>query len=128
VALSGFGGSIGLGEDPTPAQRESARAWLRALGAAHLADRSIQAVSYGELRRLLLARAMVTDPDVLLLDEPFSGLEPRSRAEAMDLVDRICRSGRSVVLVTHHDDEVLPSIAFELRLRDGRVERAGALP
>jgi molybdate transport system ATP-binding protein len=128
VVLSGFGGSIGLGEDPTPAQRESARAWLRALGAVHLEERSIQAISYGELRRLLLARAMVTDPDVLLLDEPFSGLEPRSRAEAMDLVDRICRSGRSVVLVTHHDDEVIPSIAFELRLRDGRVERAGALP
>ncbi len=128
VALSGFGGSIGLGEDPTPAQRESALSWLHALGAAHLANRSIQAVSYGELRRLLLARAMVTDPDVLLLDEPFSGLEPRARAEVMALVDRICRGGRSVVLVTHHDDEVLPSIAFELRLRDGRVERAGPLP
>ena len=127
VALSGFGGSIGLGEDPTPSQRESAQAWLDALGAAHLADRSIQAMSYGELRRLLFARALVTDPDVLLLDEPFSGLEPRARAEAMDLVDRLCRAGRSAVLVTHHDDEVLPSIAFELRLRDGRVERAGSL-
>jgi molybdate transport system ATP-binding protein len=128
VVLSGFGGSIGLGEEPSRAQRTSAHAWLAAVGAAHLAERSIQSISYGELRRLLFARALVTDPDVLLLDEPFSGLEPRSRAEAMDLVDRICRGGRSAVLVTHHDDEVLPSIAFELRLRDGRVERAGPLP
>jgi molybdate transport system ATP-binding protein len=125
VALSGFGGSIGLGEQPTGLQRESALAWLDAVGAGHLADRSIQAVSYGELRRLLLARALVVDPDVLLLDEPFSGLEPRARAEAMELVDSLCRSGRPVVLVTHHDDEVLSSIGFELRLRDGRMESSG---
>ena len=128
VALSGFGGSIGLGEASTEAQRATARAWLGAVGAGHLAERSIQAISYGEMRRLLFARALVTDPDVLLLDEPFVGLEPRARAEAMALVDGICRSGRSAVLVTHHDDEVIPSISFELRLRDGRVERAGPLP
>jgi len=126
VVLSGFGGSIGLGEQPTGAQRGSALAWLDAVGGAHLADRSIQAISYGELRRLLFARALAIDPDVLLLDEPFSGLEPRARSEAMDLVDALCRSGRPVVLVTHHDDEVISSIAFELRLRDGRVERSGA--
>ena len=125
VALSGFGGSIGLGERPTGPQRESALAWLDAVGAGHLADRSIQAISYGELRRLIFARALAIDPEVLLLDEPYSGLEPRARAEAMDLVDSLCRSGRPVVLVTHHDDEVLPSIGFELRLRDGRMESSG---
>jgi molybdate transport system ATP-binding protein len=128
VVLSGFGGSIGLSGQPTSMQRRSALAWLDAVGAGHLADRSIQAISYGELRRLLFARALVIDPDVLLLDEPFSGLEPRARAEAMELVDALCRAGRAVVLVTHHDDEVLPSIAFELRLRDGRVERSGPRP
>jgi molybdate transport system ATP-binding protein len=128
VALSGFGGSIGLGERPTGPQRESALAWLDAVGAGHLADRSIQAISYGELRRILFARALVIDPDVLLLDEPYSGLEPRARAEAMELVDSLCRSGRPVVLVTHHDDEVLPSITSELRFRDGRMESSGARP
>jgi molybdate transport system ATP-binding protein len=95
---------------------------MDAVGAAHLAERSIQSVSYGELRRLLLARALAIDPDVLLLDEPFSGLEPCARAETMALVDALCRAGRPVVLVTHHDDEVPSSIAFQLRLRDGRVE------
>ncbi|HET8733193.1 MAG TPA: ATP-binding cassette domain-containing protein, partial [Anaeromyxobacteraceae bacterium] len=125
VVLSGFPGSIGLGGPPAPGEEEAARAWLDAVGAGHLASRSIQAISYGEMRRLLLARALVVDPEVLLLDEPFSGLEPRSRAAAMDLVDRLCRSGRSVVLVTHHDDEVVPSLSHELLLRDGRVERAG---
>jgi molybdate transport system ATP-binding protein len=127
VALSGFHGSIGLGEEPTDEQRMAAAGWLAAVGAEHLATRSIQAISYGEMRRLLFARALVTDPEVLLLDEPFNGLEPRARAEAMDLVDRLCRAGRTTVLVTHHDDEVVPSIRHELRLRDGRVEHAGPL-
>jgi molybdate transport system ATP-binding protein len=128
VALSGFPGSIGLGEPPTAAQRGIAAGWLEAVGASHLSARGIQAVSYGEMRRLLFARALVTDPEVLLLDEPFNGLEPRARVEAMHLVDRLCRAGRTVVLVTHHDDEVIPSIRNELRLRDGQVERAGPIP
>jgi molybdate transport system ATP-binding protein len=133
VVLSGFAGSIGLGapeavEAPTEQERRAARRWMEVLGAAHLADRSVQAVSYGELRRLLLARALVRDPEVLLLDEPFNGLEPRARAEALDLVDRLCRSGRAVVLVTHHDDEVVPALRHELVLRAGRVERQGSRP
>ena len=85
-------------------------------------------MSYGEMRRLLFARALVTDPDVLLLDEPFNGLEPRARVLAMELVERLCRAGRTTVLVTHHDDEVVPSIRNELRLRDGRVEQASPIP
>jgi molybdate transport system ATP-binding protein len=125
VALSGFHGSVGLGVDPTGPQRATALAWLAVVGAAHLAERSIQAISYGEMRRLLFARALVTDPEVLLLDEPFNGLEPRARAEAMDLVERLCQAGRTTVLVTHHDDEVIPSIRHELRLQGGRVERSG---
>ena len=128
VALSGFSGSIGLGEDPTAAERAAAADWLAAFGAAHLASRSILALSYGEMRRLLFARALVTDPEVLLLDEPFNGLEPQARAEAMDLVDRLCRAGRTTVLVTHHGDEVVPSIRNELRLRDGQVEWASPIP
>jgi molybdate transport system ATP-binding protein len=128
VALSGFAGSIGLSGAPTGAEEAAARSWLAALGVPHLAARSIHSVSYGELRRLLFARALAPDPDVLLLDEPYAGLEPRARAEMMALVDRLCEGGRSVVLVTHHDDEVGQAITHELRLCAGRVERSGALP
>jgi molybdate transport system ATP-binding protein len=127
VVLSGFAGSIGLGETPAPGQREAALRWMEVVGAAHLDSRDVQSISYGELRRLLLARALVTDPEVLLLDEPYSGLEPRARSEAMALVDRLCSGGRSVVLVTHHDDEVSPAFTHELRLRAGQVERAGPI-
>jgi len=127
VVLSGFFGSIGLGDEPTAGQRAAAARWMQALGAGHLAARGVHSMSYGEMRRLLFARALVTDPEVLLLDEPFNGLEPRVRAELMALVDGLCRSGRGVVLVTHHDDEVVGAIELELRLRDGRVERAGPI-
>jgi molybdate transport system ATP-binding protein len=126
VVLSGFTASIGRTGDASADERRAAAAWMEALGVAHLGSRSVQAISYGELRRLLFARALVQDPDVLLLDEPFNGLEPRARAEAMALVERIARSGRAVILVTHHDDEVVPSLGHELRLREGRVERQGA--
>jgi len=125
VVLSGFFGSIGLGGEPDRAQRAAAARWMAVLGASHLASRGVQSVSYGELRRLLFARALVTDPEVLLLDEPFNGLEPRARAEAMDLVDRLSRLGRSLVLVTHHDDEVVPAIERELWLEGGRVTSSG---
>ena len=128
VVLSGFTASIGRAGDATQGERRAAAAWMEALGVAHLATRSVQSISYGELRRLLFARALVQDPDVLLLDEPFNGLEPRARAEAMDLVERLARSGRAVILVTHHDDEVVPSLGHELWLREGRVEHRGARP
>jgi molybdate transport system ATP-binding protein len=128
VVLSGFTASIGRAGDATQGERRAAAAWMEALGVAHLATRSVQSISYGELRRLLFARALVQDPDVLLLDEPFNGLEPRARAEAMDLVERLARSGRAVILVTHHDDEVVPSLGHELWLREGRVERRSARP
>jgi ABC-type molybdenum transport system ATPase subunit/photorepair protein PhrA len=127
VVLSGFLGSIGLGSEPRPDQRAGAAAWMERIGVSHLAARRIHSLSYGELRLLLFARALVTDPEVMLLDEPFAGLEPRARAEAMELVDRLCRSGRTVILVTHHDDEVLPCLRREMRLRDGCVERAGPI-
>lgn len=128
VVLSGLFGSIGLGDEPGPEGRAAAAQWMEALGVAHLAHRRIHSISYGELRSLLFARALVANPEVLLLDEPFNGLEPRARAETMGLVERLCQSGRGVVLVTHHDDEMVPALGWELRLRAGEVERLGPVP
>ncbi len=127
VVLSGFFGSIGLPEEPTPAQEAAARRWMSRLGIEHLAERGIQEISYGELRRLLLARALVIDPEVVLLDEPFNGLDPRSRGEMMELAEDLCRSGTRIVLVTHHDGEVIPSVNREMELAQGRIAYQGPL-
>jgi molybdate transport system ATP-binding protein len=125
VVLSGFFASIGLGDEPSAAQRKAARRWMERLGIGHLAGRRIHSLSYGELRKLLLARALVRDPEVLLLDEPFNGLDPRSRVEMMELVEGLCQGGTRVVLVTHHDGEVLPCVNRVLELRDGRIVYQG---
>jgi molybdate transport system ATP-binding protein len=127
VVLSGFFGSIGLPSEPTPAQRAAARRWLQRLGIEALAARGIQELSYGELRRLLLARALVIDPDVVLLDEPFNGLDPRGRVEMMGLLGDLCRSGTRIVLVTHHDGEVIPAVNREMELAGGKIAYQGPL-
>jgi molybdate transport system ATP-binding protein len=125
VVLSGFFASIGLGGEPSPAQREAAARWMDRLGVGQLARRRIDSLSYGELRKLLLARALVVEPEVLLLDEPFNGLDPASREETMRVVQDLCESGTRIVLVTHHDSEVVPAVNRELELRDGRIVRQG---
>ncbi|HEU4384663.1 MAG TPA: ATP-binding cassette domain-containing protein [Anaeromyxobacteraceae bacterium] len=128
VVLSGFFGSIGLGGAPTPAQRAAAVRWMDRLGLAHLAARNVHGVSYGELRRLLLARALVHDPEVLLLDEPWNGLDPTARAAMMALVQSLAESGTRLVLVTHHEYEIVPAVNRLLVLREGWVAYAGPWP
>ena len=128
VVLSGFFGSVGLGGEPTAAQRAAAARWMDRLGLSHLAGRNVQALSYGELRRLLLARALVHDPEVLLLDEPWNGLDPEGRAGMVALVQSLAESGTRLVLVTHHEYEIVPVVNRLLELREGRAVYAGPWP
>ncbi|HET9597138.1 MAG TPA: ATP-binding cassette domain-containing protein [Anaeromyxobacteraceae bacterium] len=125
VVASGFGSSIGLSEEPTPAQRAAAARALGELGVSHLAGRRIHGLSYGELRRVLLARALVRDPDLLVLDEPCDGLDPESRQALLEAVERLGRAGRQVVLVTHHLEDLVPSITHVLALERGRAVYQG---
>jgi molybdate transport system ATP-binding protein len=125
VVASGFTSSIGLVEEPSAAEREKAAACLARLGVAHLARRHIHALSYGELRKVLLARALVRDPELLALDEPCDGLDPESRAAVLEAVEALCRSGTPVLLVTHHEEDLVPAIDHVLELRDGRAVYQG---
>jgi ABC-type sugar transport system ATPase subunit len=82
------------------------REWLARLGIAHLADRPARALSGGEAQRASLARALVLDPELLVLDEPFAALDPPTReALAVDLVPILRERGTTTVLVTHDRDE-----------------------
>ncbi|HET9554826.1 MAG TPA: ATP-binding cassette domain-containing protein [Anaeromyxobacteraceae bacterium] len=120
VVLSGFAGTVGLSAPPTAAQRQRAAATLASLGLERLARRRVLSCSYGELRLLLLARALAPAPEALLLDEPFAGLDPGARATLRALVDRLARAGTGIVLVTHHEDEVPPAVTRRARLQAGR--------
>ncbi|MEG6505951.1 ATP-binding cassette domain-containing protein [Nitratidesulfovibrio sp. 1201_IL3209] len=125
LVLTGFSGTIGLYEEPDDDQRTEAAHWLRMLGAAGLAGQRIRTLSTGQLRRVLLARALAGAPDLLLLDEPCSGLDPASRAAFLALLGQLARAGVQMVLVTHHEGDLIPEITHVLRLADGCVTHCG---
>jgi len=102
---------------------------LEALGAAHLAGRRFGTLSEGERKRVQIARALMTDPELMLLDEPAAGLDLAGRE---DLVARLGELAADVdapalVLVTHHVEEIPPSFTDVLLVRDGRVVAQGPL-
>ncbi|HTF56074.1 MAG TPA: ATP-binding cassette domain-containing protein [Planctomycetota bacterium] len=97
-----------------------------ALGIANLLDRMPRHLSGGERRRAALARAIASKPELLLLDEPFAGLDERRRREAMSLLDQARRRfGLPMVLVSHFAEEVIALTDWSVRLEAGRVAAAG---
>jgi iron complex transport system ATP-binding protein len=109
----------------TAAQWAAARAALVAVGAAHLADTAIVTMSAGEKRRVLIARALVARPDLLLLDEPTAGLDLVARHRFMEDVRRVAAAGATLLLVTHHVDEIVPEMRRVVLLDRGRVAADG---
>jgi molybdate transport system ATP-binding protein len=124
VVLSGFQGAIGLAEEPTEEARARAAVAMARLGISHLAGRHLLTLSYGELRKLLVARALAPEPAVLLLDEPLAGLDAASRAWVSRTVAAACDAGAALVTVTHHRDELPPGIERILLLEGGRLAAA----
>ena len=127
VVLGGFFGSLGvpLREVPTPAQHRRADEALAELEVAHLADRMMTTMSTGEARRVLFARALVHDPAVLVLDEPCTGLDPHAAWHVRRALRKLAAGGRSLVLVTHHVEDIVPEIGRVVMLRDGRIVADG---
>ncbi|NLG22459.1 MAG: ABC transporter ATP-binding protein [Actinomycetales bacterium] len=102
---------------------------LVALGVDHLATRRFSTLSEGERKRVQIARALMTDPELMLLDEPAAGLDLRGRE---DLVGRLSGLAEDIespamVLVTHHVEEIPPGFTDILMLRDGKVVAAGPI-
>jgi iron complex transport system ATP-binding protein len=99
---------------------------LERMGAAHLAKRWLNEVSTGEARRVLLARALVTSPRALILDEPTTGLDLVARHDFTERVRQIARSGTTIILITHHIEEIVPEIDRVVLVGDGRIIASGA--
>lgn len=127
VVVSGFFGSIGLHRThhAEKSQLERAGALMSELGVEHLASRHMDTLSTGEARRALIARALVDDPPVLVLDEPCAGLDPGAAHHLRETYELLARDGRSLVLVTHHVEDIVESVERVVMLRDGRVVRDG---
>jgi len=128
AVLSGFVASQGILRYSTISDdmRRRAGIALERLGVAHLAQRRMNEMSSGEARRVLLARALVTDPRALVLDEPTTGLDVVARHSFMERVRDVARNGTTLILITHHVEEIVPEIDRVILLSRGWIVGDGA--
>jgi molybdate transport system ATP-binding protein len=124
TVVSGLHSSLGLNFAATPAEQGRARAALRALDMQHFAPRPLAQMSYGQVRRVLFARAMVTRPKLLLLDEALTGLDAPVRTQLLHWIEAQVSAGVTVVMATHYRREWPRNATHELMLSRGRVVRA----
>jgi len=127
AVVSGFFAARGtsFNHQITDDMRERATEALTQVGATSLVGRNMVSLSTGEARRVLIARALVHRPRALLLDEPCAGLDMASRRHFLESLRALARSGTTLLLVTHHVEEILPEIDNVVLLRDGQVFKQG---
>ena len=128
AVIAGFFASfvVPAHRDVTDAMRQRARHALELARALPLLGRSYAELSAGETRRVLIARALVNQPKALLLDEPSTGLDLISRQHLVDSMRNLAQQGITLVLVTHHIEEVIPEINRVVLMKGGRIFADGS--
>ena len=117
IVASGLHDSIGLYKRPRPEQMGICKEWMRVFGIEDLADRTFLTLSSGEQRLVLLARAFVKDPELLILDEPLHGLDTANREWVRKVIDAFCsRPDKTLIMVTHYPDELPTCITHHKHL------------
>lgn len=118
IVASGLHDSVGLYKRPRPEQMETCEWWMDIFGIADLKERSFLQLSSGEQRLVLLARAFVKDPELLILDEPLHGLDLINRRLVKDIIETFCRRrDKTMIMVTHYKDELPMCITGSLHLK-----------
>lgn len=127
TVLSGRYAQLDLWARPSRLEKAQGARLLGFVGAAGLAKREWVYLSQGERQRVLIARALMARPRLLILDEPCGGLDPVAREEFLWFIEALAqrRTGPSLVLVTHHAEEIMPAFTHALLLRAGRVFASG---
>lgn len=117
IVASGLHDSVGLYVRPRPEQMDTCLQWMRIFGIEDLADRTFLKLSSGEQRMVLLARAFVKDPELLILDEPLHGLDAQRREMVRTLIDAFCsRPDKTLIMVTHYPEELPTCITHHKQL------------
>ena len=117
IVASGLKDSVGLYVKPEAGDYDTCRWWMDMFGIAHLAERTFLKLSSGEQRLVLLARAFVKDPELLILDEPLHGLDNRNRLLVKDIINTFCqRNNKTMMMVTHYEEELPGCITNKLWL------------
>jgi iron complex transport system ATP-binding protein len=127
VIGSGLSGQINFWGRLNAAEANAARRMARQVRCAAVLDRPWAVLSQGERQRVLIGRALMAHPALLILDEPCAGLDPLARERFLQFVQQmaVARRGPSLVLVTHHLEEIPPACTHVLALRGGRAVAAG---
>ena len=118
IVASGLKDTIGLYARPSEAEKEQCHHWMEVFGIGHLSDRKFLEMSSGEQRLVLLARAFVKSPDLLILDEPLHGLDDYNRRMVKDIVDNYCKNPEvTLIYVTHYQEELPRCIDHSIFLK-----------
>lgn len=117
IVASGLSDSIGLYMRPKPEHMDVCHFWMNVFGIKHLANTSFLQLSSGEQRLVLLARAFVKDPALLILDEPLHGLDPMNSRRVLDVIETFAkRKGKTLIVVTHYMEEIPACVDKVLKL------------
>jgi iron complex transport system ATP-binding protein len=126
VVLSGKFGSIGLWDQATPVDVDQAEHLLAQFHVAHRADFPFQLLSSGEKQKVLLARAWMAEPKLIILDEPCTGLDLKAREELLASLNQLgSQNGPTLIYVSHHIEEIMPCFTHALLLKEGSIVAQG---
>lgn len=127
TVVSGKYAMIDYWGEPTPADRKRAVQTLRSIECSHLVDRPWRVLSQGERQRVLIGRALMANPPLLILDEPCAGLDPIARVHFLQFLEQLGRrkDAPTLLLVTHHVEEIGPVFSHVLLLKAGRTLAQG---
>ncbi|VVB95003.1 putative branched-chain amino acid transport ATP-binding protein LivG [uncultured archaeon] len=128
IVLSGRFASIGLYETPAAGDHARAQELLEFFGLAEVSGRLFGVLSDGEKKKTIIARALMPEPELLVLDEPCAGLDLKAREGLLDAVENMCNAagGPTLIYISHHIEEIIPAITHALVLRKGRMVARGA--
>ncbi|MDO5043265.1 MAG: ATP-binding cassette domain-containing protein [Slackia sp.] len=123
IVCGGFFGTLGLprGVFATEEMRDAAFDVLERLGIADVAMRDVLTLSTGQARRVLVARELVHDPQVLVFDEPCTGLDPQGMYQIRKTMCQLADEGRGIVLVTHYPEDIIPSVERVVLIKDACI-------
>jgi len=125
VIASGFYDSIGLYQYPTPKQKAIVDGWIELLKIGDISNQPYHQLSYGQKRMILLARAMLKSPALLIMDEPCHGLDILNRRRILEIIEMIGGTPTNLLYVTNHKEEILNCITHVMRLQKGKVLNQG---
>ncbi|KKK34257.1 molybdenum ABC transporter ATP-binding protein [Salinicoccus sediminis] len=125
IIISGKHASFGLYREITAEDRKRAEKILKELRLLYLKDKTYNLLSQGEQRRVLIGRALMADPELLILDEPCSGLDVLAREDVLDIAEHVARKSSHLLYVTHHIEEITNAVTHVLLVRDGEITAGG---